>query len=240
MYRVWLRLRCWRARCVCFSAFLDGFCRGQAQAVKLWRQRPWGSFGDVSANHRLVSGTSLERTATWIVSKSSSTDASTSLGSSSSSGVFSTSFVLGSVVFRCLLTCVGVSNDSSSRFPTLFFVELRGVVPTVPGVSVPPRVVTIALSMSGALVGGGFSHFTRPTLRRRRATKNTLGCVEDAGEHWCKVVHFLLVVFWGAPRFRRLSDFRAAYVRARASQSLHHSFPHFRQSECPSWSLLVL
>lgn len=48
--------------------------------------------------------------------------------------------------FRCLFACVGVSSDSSSRFPAAFLVELRGVGVGVgaPGVSVPPRVVTIA------------------------------------------------------------------------------------------------
>lgn len=46
--------------------------------------------------------------------------------------------------FRCLFVCVGVSSDSSSRFPACFLVELRGVGVGAPGVSVPPRVVTMA------------------------------------------------------------------------------------------------
>ena len=49
--------------------------------------------------------------------------------------------------FLCLFVCVGVSSDSSSRFPAAFLVELRGVGVGAPGVSVPPRVVTIASSL---------------------------------------------------------------------------------------------
>jgi hypothetical protein len=49
--------------------------------------------------------------------------------------------------FLCRFTCVGVSSDSSSRFPAAFLVELRGVGVGAPGVSVPPRVVTIAIPL---------------------------------------------------------------------------------------------
>jgi hypothetical protein len=50
-------------------------------------------------------------------------------------------------VFLGLLVCVGVSSDSNSRFPAVFRVELRGVG-VGPGVSVPPRVVTMMVTMS--------------------------------------------------------------------------------------------
>jgi hypothetical protein len=49
--------------------------------------------------------------------------------------------------FLCLFACVGVSSDSSSRFPAALLAELRGVGVGAPGVSVPPRVVTIATSL---------------------------------------------------------------------------------------------
>ena len=90
----------------------------------------------------------LGGTATAMVSEVSPEDS----WEGSVAGTCSASVFLGAdAVFLCRLARDGVSSVSSSRFPAGFLTELHGVA--APGVSVPPRVVTIAASATGAAVG---------------------------------------------------------------------------------------
>jgi hypothetical protein len=105
-------------------------------------------------------GDSPEGTATAIVSEVSSVQSR--IGSwVAGTRIVSASFFFFGVILFCLFDAVGVpaaSSDSNSRFPTLPFAEPRGVTSwSVPGVSVPRRVVTMASAGSGALLVGGVS-----------------------------------------------------------------------------------
>jgi hypothetical protein len=98
-----------------------------------------------------VWGTVVEGGATAVVSEATSTDSCevSSAGASDSCVDLAVFFFCADAgaAFLGLLVCVGVSSDSNSRFPAVFRVELRGVG-VGPGVSVPPRVVTMMVTIS--------------------------------------------------------------------------------------------